>query len=357
MLITGSTGVGKEVFAKAVHGLSDRSSKPLLSVNCGAIPETLLESELFGHEKGAFTGASGQRKGFFETADGGAIFLDEIGETTVGTQVKLLRVLESGEYSRLGSSTTHKVDVRVIAATNRRIEEEIENGNFRSDLYFRLKNVQIELPDLAERPEDIPPLANLFANIAAKKLGVRFEGFSFDALSIMESLPWHGNVRELKHLAETIVTLEKGARVTAETLRKYLPRSLPPYVEKEPLRETSLVTLEKAQDSNYFEFGVIFKTMLELTREVADLKRMVRTALESLETVKANTAQPSFSSYETIEENEVEPSDEDLNLAKIEKKTISAALQKYDGVRRLAAKALGVSERTLYRKISEYGLD
>ena len=213
VLITGETGTGKEVFAKAIHGLSNRKNNPFVSVNCGAIPENLLESELFGNEKGAFTGAVEQRIGFFETAHKGTIFLDEIGEMPVSTQVKLLRVLESGEYSRLGSSAVRKVDARLVAATNRDLEKEVRRGNFRQDLFFRLKSVHIILPPLREHPADIPYLIDFFAEKVCKKLNLFYHGFDNDSLSILKSLPWPGNTRELKNLIETIITLEKGEQI------------------------------------------------------------------------------------------------------------------------------------------------
>ncbi|MFM8438114.1 MAG: sigma-54 interaction domain-containing protein, partial [Candidatus Kapaibacterium sp.] len=222
VLITGETGTGKEVFAHALHGLSDRKKSPFVSVNCGAIPETLLESELFGHEKGAFTGATEQRKGFFEVADRGTIFLDEIGEMPFGTQVKLLRVLESGEFTRLGSTAVQKVDVRVVGATNRDLEYEVRRGNFRQDLFFRLNTVQIHLPPLRRHPEDVPELAAYFAAKVCERQHLEFRGFDDDAMRLLQHHPWRGNVRELRNLIETVVTIGQGARVTADQVRRYL---------------------------------------------------------------------------------------------------------------------------------------
>jgi DNA-binding NtrC family response regulator len=355
VLITGETGTGKEVFANALHGLSNRKKFPFISVNCGAIPETLLESELFGHEKGAFTGATDQRKGFFETAHRGTILLDEIGEMPIGTQVKLLRVLESGQFSRLGSSTVHKVDVRVIAATNRELEQEVSDGNFRQDLFFRLNNVQIVLPPLRNHLEDVPLLVNHFAGKIAKKLGFEYEGASDDAIQILKSLPWMGNVRELKNLIETVVTLEKASYLTPKILQKHIARALPAAEIKPVTASQSMIPITARDSGQNIEFELMFRTLLELKNDMADIKRYIHSLAVRMEDMHEDIRNLELNSNVDYEEV---PSvnEDDLRIDEMEKKLIQAALKRFDGNRRLAADSLGISERTLYRKISEYGL-
>jgi transcriptional regulator with PAS, ATPase and Fis domain len=366
VLITGETGTGKEVFSNAVHQLSLRKKAPFVSVNCGAIPETLLESELFGHEKGAFTGAHEQRKGFFEVANKGTIFLDEIGEMPMGTQVKLLRVLESGEFSRLGSSTVHKVDVRVIAATNRALEEEIRDGNFRQDLYFRLKNVHISLPPLRLHPEDIPELFDFFARRVCTKLGIRYDGVALDVMDLFKQQAWPGNIRELKNIIETIITLEKVSFITSDVTRKYMKQALPPHIDKRVDFENSIVIANDFSNSNQNQFadksqielGIIFRSLLALQNEVSDMKAMLRHSISATDEIKDHI-------YHTAEAHIVAKQldldsleqVEDLSLENMERRFIAEALRRFDGNRRLAAKQLGVSERTLYRKISDYKID
>ncbi len=359
VLITGDTGVGKEVFARAFHGLSKRSSAPLVNVNCGAIPETLLESELFGHEKGAFTGATERRKGYFESANHGTIFLDEIGEMPVGTQVKLLRVLESGEFNRLGSSKQHKVDVRILAATNKKLEKAIKEGDFREDLYFRLKSVHIRIPRLRDRPEDIPLLAKRFAKNVCNKLGIDFEGFSFEAINILQSMPWHGNVRELKNLIETMITLEEASYITSEALSKHVPRALPE-AKLEPLsKEVALTPIRQAEErtiGSCADSDLILRTLLDLKNEVAEIKRYLHILSLNFRDFKNEMEECSQVSH-TIEDDEISfDFDDELNLGSVEKQIIELALKKFNGNRRRAAESLGISERTLYRKISDYGL-
>ncbi len=358
ILITGETGTGKEVFANAVHHLSLRKKFPFVSVNCSAIPETLLESELFGHEKGAFTGAVENRIGFFESAHKGTIFLDEIGDMPLGTQVKILRVLESGEYSKLGSSDVKKVDVRVIAATNRELDYDVREGKFRRDLFFRLNNVHIILPPLRDHIKDIPELVDFFANKICDKLNLEYKGISTDALNILTSLPWQGNIRELKNLVDTIITLEKGAVITPEILRRYIPPALPAYHSVDLPRESSLMNIQKPTMNENNEIGLIFRSLLEIKSDLSDLKMAVREIYRVLEKVRDNT--DSLEQFQTVEEiknvdNYIE-SLEDMRIEVVEKRLIELALKKYDNNRRLAANSLGISERTLYRKLSEYGL-
>lgn len=359
VLITGETGTGKEVFANAIHGLSDRKNKPYVSVNCGAIPESLLESELFGHEKGAFTGATDKRTGFFESADNGTIFLDEIGEMPIGTQVKLLRILESGEFSRLGSSAVRKVDVRVIAATNRELEQNVENKTFRQDLYFRLKNVHIELPSLRERLEDIEPLVQHFGANVAEKNGFEFHGISEDGLSLLKSLPWKGNIRELRNMIETIVTLEKVTYLSSSILNNYIPRALPAHEYKDSEPKESLVSYSNndSQGNNY-ELGLIFRSLVEIKHEITDLKYGIKKVIEEMDYLKEDIHKPTPNPEpEELTFEEFFDSMEEKRIDEVEKKMISLTLDRFEGNRRLAAKSLGISERTLYRKINDYDLN
>ena len=369
VLITGETGTGKEVFAQAVHGLSKRRKYPFVSVNCGAIPETLLESELFGHERGAFTGAAEQRKGFFESAHNGTIFLDEIGEMPVATQVKLLRVLENGEYSRLGSSDVRQVNVRVSAATNRDLEYEVRRGNFRQDLYFRLNSVQILLPPLRKHSDDIPFLAEHFAARTAEKVGVAFAGISEDALDMLTKLPWTGNIRELRNFIETVVTLERGAEITPELLRLHIQPALTPGDNPElpvvyhgqPDFSTGAVNSE-----------LVYRSLLEIRADIADLKRGFSMLMGMMATQRFSGNQsPDFGEHQqeegegdiTVAGNEaavvypVSKLPDNLHLEEMERRMIIEALRRSAGNRRIASENLGISERTLYRKINEYEID
>jgi transcriptional regulator with PAS, ATPase and Fis domain len=363
VLVTGETGTGKEVFAHAVHDLSTRKKAPFVSVNCGAIPETLLESELFGAEKGAFTGSVEQRKGFFETAHRGTIFLDEIGEMPIATQVKLLRILESGEYSRLGSSDVLKVDVRVVAATNRDLAYEVRQGRFRQDLYFRLNSVNIHLSPLRQHPEDIDHLVEHFAQRAADKNIVIYNGIDAAALGLLQRQPWPGNVRELRNIIETIVTLEQGARITEEMVLRYLPQETP----DELPASMALMSLPSAGGrAQEFDVQMLYRAMLQLSTDVAEVKSVLRHLLTmSVDAAAAAPLRQDPSPIDdalairprTVVSAQPNPSESDqLDLATLERQAIETALRRTHGNRRDAAKLLGISERTLYRKIDEYGL-
>lgn len=352
VLVTGETGTGKEVFANAIHSLSNRRKFPFISVNCGAIPETLLESELFGSEKGAYTGAVETRKGFFETADKGTIFLDEIGEMPIGTQVKLLRVLETGQFSRLGSPEIRKVDVRVIAATNRNLEDEVAKGNFRQDLFFRLNAVQIELPPLREHVQDIPLLVEYFAERVAEKYKFKFEGISYEAITILKSLPWPGNIRQLKNLIETIVTLEKGAFISREILLKYIPPALPEHKRSEIPKTNSIVAVSKELPDN--ETSILLKSILEIKSDIADIKHFLGRIASNFDLLFEDIHSLKQSINGQNENPQTEIPIKPLEL--VEKEMIIAALSKFSNNRRMAARALGISERTLYRKLIEYGI-
>ncbi len=425
VLLTGESGSGKEVFAKAIHRMSKRKRLPLVSVNCGAIPETLLEAELFGNERGAFTGAVEQRKGFFEAAHKATIFLDEIGEMPITTQVKLLRILESGEYSRLGSSEVRVCDVRVIAATNRNLEERVANGEFRRDLFYRLNAVRIELPSLAERREDIPELVLAIAHMVSEQRGITYKGMSDSALQILQELPFEGNVRELKNIIEAIVTLEHGEFITREILMRYLPKQSTQSSYSYRPAPNAMVHLPN-RTAEQVERELLYKALLDVRGEIMQMRQELREIRERLgirdfvlpvpdytqtppdTTMSSSTtaivpasgeyafvpAVPSFMPAELHEEN---PSSGDTHalsheqsgeaidaehevvlhddtelhtnaiaskqddmifrLDDIEKMMILRAIAKFHGNRRVAADALGISERTLYRKLNEYGIE
>lgn len=356
-LITGETGTGKEVFAHAIHGLSKRRKHPFVSVNCGAIPETLLESELFGHEKGAFTGAIEQRKGFFESADKGTIFLDEIGEMPLATQVKLLRVLESGEFTRVGSPEMKHVDVRIIAATNRDLQYEVRQGNFREDLFFRLNSVQIVLPPLRKHPEDIGALVEYFASKVCTKINIEFEGIADEALIILENMPWRGNIRELRNFIETLVTLENGDYITPELLRRYIPPALPSYEEEAYSSKRAIVHVaEPIHREHRNESDVVMRSLLEVRNEIAEIKRGISAIIEHIVELKDQRFEVPVSVSSAIEKTDENLSDEDYRLEDMERKLIMSALKRFEGNRRMAAKTLGISERTLYRKLIDYNL-
>lgn len=345
VLITGETGTGKDIFARAIHGLSPRRKAPFISVNCGAIPETLLESELFGHEKGAFTGAVEQRKGFFEVANGGTMFLDEIGEMPLGTQVKLLRVLETGEFTRLGSTQVIKVDVRVIAATNRDLAYEVRQGTFREDLYYRLNAVHLHLPPLRKRTEDIPLLLDFFANKVAERLGITFEGIEDEAIAALQQHNWRGNIRELRNLVETLVTIGHGRRITATDVRRYLKHDEVP----EPTRALVLHAAAQRAETQPIDLALVYHTLLQLQAEMSAVRQAITMLAERMAQL-----QTVLSSHEPDEAIGRDP--DDFRLDDMERRLIVAALKRFNGSRRSAARALGISERTLYRKLHEYNL-
>lgn len=382
VLITGETGTGKEVFANAVHGMSERQKNSFVSVNCGAIPETLLESELFGSEKGAFTGSVEQRKGFFEVAHKGTIFLDEIGDMPLSTQVKLLRVLESGEFSRLGSSVIHKIDVRIIAATNKDLQDEVRLGNFRQDLYFRLNSVTIYLPALRNHTEDIPILFFYFASKKYEKLKIKFDGITDDAIELLKLQPWEGNIRELKNFVDTMITLEKKSFLTSDIIRKYTKPTLPPYSfninnnsnnygnnpnnygnnynstnENINNNSLSLTKIPPKEDFGRNEMGLIFRTLLEIQNDLMEVKSNVKDLGINFDDFKIHINSDDY--YNKNEDNSVNV-DELLTNSKIneiEKLMIEKCLVKYKHNKRAIAKVLGISERTLYRKIDELGIN
>ncbi len=353
VLITGESGTGKELVAQAIHALSARRQKPLVVVNCGAIPEGILESELFGHEKGAFTGAVGARKGYFELADTGTIFLDEIGEMPLATQVKLLRVLEGKEFMRVGGVKSQNVDVRVIAATNKDLEKAVRAGEFREDLYYRLNAVKIFVPPLRERREDIRPLITKFAGDFVKQNHIEFEGFSETALRMIEDYPWPGNVRELKNVVESLIVLEKGARIDEYALSRHLKTPSP--------FERRNLPVPTHRSSEQVEREFIYHALLDLKSEISKLREDLYHTLISES--RPRQLPPVYSEVIPrpaeplpVQNNHDQSDFEGMTLEQLERIMINRALEKNGGSKRKASKALGISERTLYRKIKEYDL-
>ena len=352
VLITGESGVGKEVIPKIIHAFSPRKHNNYIAINCGAIPEGTIESELFGHEKGSFTGANEARKGYFEAADKGTIFLDEVGELPLPTQARLLRVLESGEFIRVGSSKAQKTDVRVIAASNINFMHAIQEGKFREDLYYRLNAVPIYIPPLRERKGDIHLLFMKFALDFADKYKMPAVRLEPDARTLLEAYRWPGNIRQLKNVAEQISVLESNRQVSADVLKKYLPVDEP---NRLPVRNCDSGTAGNIQDRD-----IIFKMLFQLREEVDELKSMVGrpdSNVPEIPQVHALPAKlsdmPGFSivvpSAEVVPVKEETP----LTIHDMNDDMIRKALEKHEGRRKAAAAELGISERTLYRKIKE----
>jgi DNA-binding NtrC family response regulator len=357
VLINGESGVGKEVIARAIHGASRRADKELVTVNCGAIPEGILESELFGHQRGAFTGAVESRKGYFEIANGGTLFLDEIGDTPLQTQVKLLRVIETGEFMRVGSSSTLRVNVRVIAASNKSLEAEVAKGNFRQDLYYRLKSVQIYVPPLRERRQDIPILIEKFTREFTERNKIEFGGFTPDALETLIGLEWPGNVRELKNLIESIIVLERGNEVNSVALEKYLPKSQIFYSTESDKRFLPVHVKKTPEES---ERELILRALWEIKNDIVDLKNMIEiNTFDKKLSLPIPQYSPNQPQREHFVNDGLSGSDDgaEFNLEEMEKYLIRRALQKFHGNKQLAAKALGIGIRTLYRKIHTYKLE
>jgi transcriptional regulator with PAS, ATPase and Fis domain len=383
VLIVGESGVGKEVFSQIIHSLSARKHNPFIAVNCGAIPEGTIDSELFGHEKGSFTGAVDSRKGYFETVSGGTIFLDEIGELPLGTQARLLRVLETGEFIRVGSSKVQKSDVRVVAATNRELLEFTQKGKFREDLYYRLNTVPIRVPSLRDRKEDIPLLFRKFVVDFAEKYKTKPIFLDEEARNLLIEYPWPGNVRELKNIAEQISVLSKVEHINAEVLAGFLPIQT---VNNVPMLTGNTPVGEFANERE-----ILYKLFFDMKKDVNELKKMFLEILqnptlsgttpsnfnkESLinelkeelkpvvnpshhtspnnPTVHLSSAQPILLDNELNGHYEVE---ESLNIMDKEKELILKALKKHRGRRKDASTDLGISERTLYRKIKEYDIE
>ncbi len=385
VLITGQSGVGKEVFSKIIHSLSSRKHNKIIPVNCGAIPPGTINSELFGHEKGAFTGATSDRKGYFETLNGGTIFLDEIGEMPLDTQSFLLRVLESGEYLKVGSSAVQKTDIRVVAATNAALLDKINKGKFREDLYYRLNTVPIKVPSLSERPEDIYLLFRKFASDFADKYRSETVRLDQEAQAMLENYKWPGNIRELKNIAEQVSVLAKNRLVSGTDLLEFIPnathRNLP-----------MLAADAKAETENLKEREILYKLLFEMKNDLNDLKSLVFELItknnldmpdmqklsritqiseqqqpihssgyseyddrQAYQRTNPNASQPIILDPSSGYNNTIEVQ-ETLSLEDMEKDMIQKALSKHKGKRKDAAYELGISERTLYRKIKNYGL-
>lgn len=358
IVITGESGVGKDVFSRIIHQNSKRKQNKYVAVNCAAIPEGTIESELFGHIKGSFTGADKDRKGYFAEADKGTIFLDEIGELPITTQSKLLRILENGELIPVGSSQVSKVDVRVIAATNVNLYRAVEKGKFREDLYYRLNQVVINVPSLRERRDDIPILFRFFASEHASKYQVPKIELTPEAVEYLKNYRWKGNIRELKNIAERISILEMNREIDLHTLQKYIP-----ILEKLPV-----VTDTRGEETNENRDDIIrmvlqnHKDVLQLRDEVDQLKQIVRQLFETTNSIRREPLLlPSEVEEEfvTMEEERRDIVEETApqNLKDIEKQTIIKSLERHNGKRSAVAKELGFSERTLYRKLLEYGLN
>lgn len=381
VLVTGESGVGKESFPKIIHQLSHRKHSKYIAVNCGAIPEGTIDSELFGHEKGAFTGATSSRKGYFEVADGGTIFLDEVGELPLTTQVRLLRVLENGEFIKVGSSDVHKTNVRIVAATNLNMDVAINKGKFREDLFYRLSTVEIKVPALRNRKQDIHLLFRKFASDFAKKYNMPTVRLDENAQKLLTLYNWNGNVRQLRNVAEQLSVLEENRNVSSSLLQSYLPdfsSNLPAIVNKQ-------------KDSSDFsnEREILYKILFDMKKDLNDLKKITKhlnsneknidfkneesKALEKLYELKSEPQSKSSDLIEIEKENkslEKSISNEDkyhfaeeiseeetLSIHDKELELIIKALEKYNGKRKAAANELGISERTLYRKIKQYDIE
>ena len=375
VMIFGESGVGKEVFSTIIHALSARKHNPFIAVNCGAIPEGTIDSELFGHEKGSFTGAVDSRKGYFETVNGGTIFLDEIGEMPLGTQARLLRVLETGEFIRVGSSKVQKTDVRVIGATNRDLLEQTQHGKFREDLYYRLNTVPIRVPSLKDRKEDIPMLFRKFSVDFSERYKTPSIQLDDEARNMLINYPWPGNVRELKNMAEQISVLAQDKLVTAQELQRFLPNI--PQTSRLPM----LAAPQQGSSDFASERDILYKLFFDMKKDVTELKKMFFDILQNPSL--AHTApyhqdsghhEPVLHGFTPAENTAVlappsqhiilqdhkidhhEEVEETLSIADKEKELIVKALKKHKGKRKDAALDLGISERTLYRKLKEYNI-
>lgn len=343
VLITGESGVGKEHFPQIIHAYSARKHGPYFAVNCGAIPEGTIDSELFGHEKGAYTDAKTERRGYFEIANGGTLFLDEVGELPMSTQVRLLRVLETGEFIRMGSSQVQKTNVRVVAATNLDIPKAIQEGKFREDLYYRLNAVEIKVPALRDRREDIPLLFRKFAVDFAERYKMPPVRLSEEATHLLQSYYWNGNIRQLKNVAEQVSIMETNHDISAETLREYLPQN-------EMQHAIQLASRPEANDSFLNERELLYKVLFDMKRDMSEMRQQLNGLLAGQPA--SNPAPINQEDYQMAEEIK----EETTNLEELEKESIRRALERAGGNRKVAAQALGFSERTLYRKIKEYDL-
>ncbi len=379
VLVTGESGVGKEVIPKIAHQLSHRKHSKFIAVNCGAIPEGTIDSELFGHEKGAFTGATQARAGYFEVADGGTIFLDEVGELPLTTQVRLLRVLENGEFIKVGSSKVQKTNVRIVAATNVNMQQAIEKNKFREDLYYRLSTVEINLPPLRNRVDDIHLLFRKFCSDFAQKYSMPSIKLSDKAITVLINYHWKGNIRQLKNVAEQLSVLEEDRSISKEVLKDYLPKAN---------ENLPAIISNKKKDSDFnTEREILYKVLFDMKGDLNDLKKLTLELMQTnnLSDFKKNNEQliekvynkQNFTNEENIEILEVQNNKpnstkedynndfdyieevkaiESLSIQEKELELIKKSLEKHEGKRKLAAKELGISERTLYRKIKQFNL-
>lgn len=359
VLINGESGTGKELISKAIHLGSKRSNNDLIVVNCGAIPEGIIESELFGHKKGAYTDATEDRKGYFEAADKGTIFLDEIGDMPLETQVKVLRVLESGEYMRVGDSKIKKTDARVIAATNKDLAKLVQEGKFRQDLYYRLKTVTINLPALRQRKSDIRSLVDRFALQFSRTNNIKYKGFTPEAIKALQRANWPGNIRELRNFVESILILQKGERITGELVEQQLENENLASFSGNP----SLPVIVR-QDPDQAERELILRQLLFLRQDIEEIKLMLKesgdSSLNYHKNISTHYNKPIDDNFinevteETLLKNDAIGA---FNTKDLEKEMIVRTLEHFNGNRRASANSLEMSERTLYRKINEYGLD
>jgi len=373
VLVTGESGVGKENIPKIIHQLSHRKHSKYIAVNCGAIPEGTIDSELFGHEKGSFTGATQTRNGYFEVADGGTIFLDEVGELPLTTQVRLLRVLENGEFIKVGSSKVQKTSIRIVAATNMNIMDAIQKGKFREDLYYRLSTVDIHLPALRKRKEDIHLLFRKFASDFAQKYNMPTIRLESDAINILLNYAWRGNIRQLRNVTEQISVIEQSRTITAITLKNYLPEFSGNF--------PALIENKNGASDFANEREILYKVLFDMRNDITDLKKLTlglidgensgqakednqhliqkiysdtdstENLVEIIPAEKSETYQPQQDSY-----HEAETIEESLSLQDKEYEMIKKSLERNNNKRKLAAKELGISERTLYRKIKQFDL-
>ena len=371
VLVTGESGVGKEHFPQIIHQHSARKHNKYIAVNCGAIPEGTIDSELFGHVKGAFTGAIDERNGYFAEANNGTIFLDEIGELPLSTQARLLRVLESGEYIKVGSSRVEKTNVRIVSATNVNLVEAIARGDFREDLYYRLNTIPVKVPALRERPGDVALLFRKFASDVSERYTMPPVQLTDGAKRLLAAYPWPGNIRQLKNIAEQISILELNREIDGEVVLRYLPKEQKNNLPAFAGHKNDGKTFESERE-------ILYSVLFDMRRDITDLKKQIEILRSSQENVKTSTPyyteanevpvvqhqiQPSFQiqpsqiHYEPVENVVDEYIEEALSLDDVEKKTILLALERNKGKRRHAAKELNISERTLYRKIKEYGIE
>jgi len=378
VLVTGESGVGKESIPKIIHQLSHRKHAKYIAINCGAIPEGTIDSELFGHEKGSFTGATQTRSGYFDVADGGTIFLDEVGELPLTTQVRLLRVLENGEFIKVGSSKVQKTDVRIVAASNLNMMEAIQKGKFREDLYYRLSTVEIHLPALRKRKDDIHLLFRKFASDFAQKYNMPTIRLEPDALNILINYPWRGNIRQLRNITEQISVIEKNRSISVETLKSYLPD----YNSNFP----ALIDGQSKSSDFANEREILYKVLFDMRNDITDLKKLTMELMDSgtntaskentqqliqkiygdnsneednlVEIISPQKTENYQSTPTSFEENyqDAETVEETISLQEKEFEMIKKSLERNNNKRKLAAKELGISERTLYRKIKQYDL-